>query len=113
MALLLAVAAVACSVFVWRSVVGPVELIHAIYDGDTARVRRLVASGVDVNGSKPDGFTPLMRAVSCPHPDPEIIRFLLAHGADVSQRDRNGRTAMDYARSTETEGLLQKGGGGR
>jgi hypothetical protein len=76
-------------------------LIPAIYDGEYNRVEAALSWGADVNGCKPDGFTPLMRAVSAPLQESkrDFVTLLLAHGAKVNQRDEKGLTALDYADS--------------
>lgn len=63
----------------------------------------LVEHGADVNGpvSKPDAWgstpiTPLMSAAF--DGDLEMVRFLLAHGADATMKGTEGKTALDLAR---------------
>lgn len=66
-------------------------LIHAIRIGDSSSVRHLLLEGVDPNFHMPaesdhgaflDQVTPLMVAVAAPKATAEIVRLLLAHGAD-------------------------------
>jgi len=62
---------------------------------DTARV--LLERGADPNAKGQQDATPLMMAVAAPRPDPELVRLLIDHGADISTHDRAGRTALDWA----------------
>jgi ankyrin repeat protein len=38
--------------------------------------------------------------------DPKMIRLLLEHRADPRRRDADGRTALDYARSSGDPALI-------
>lgn len=67
------------------------ELIRAIREGDVSRVEELLAGGLNPNFHVPedsvedpyqDEVTPLMIAVAAPRSTAEIVRLLLAHGAD-------------------------------
>ncbi|KAK2599167.1 hypothetical protein QQS21_005357 [Conoideocrella luteorostrata] len=95
--------------------------------GDTAIVKELLSRGADVAVTKEDGWTPLANAAMeghngllkellenggdvrqvTPHGpllcavagagNTEAVRLLLSHGADVSEADENGRTALQDA----------------
>jgi len=52
--------------------------------GKLPDVVHLVLEGTDVNARDSRGMTPLLFAVTGEHP--EIVRFLLEHGADVNAR---------------------------
>jgi ankyrin repeat protein len=73
------------------------ELLHAVYSGDQHLVERLLVRGWPVNGAKPDGFTPLMRASTMA--DREMVCLLLRHRADPNLRNHRGWTALMYAAS--------------
>jgi ankyrin repeat protein len=57
----------------------------------------LISKGADVNVQEDQGFraTPLHHAVHRDHRD--IVEILLAHGANIDIKDRNGRTPLYMA----------------
>src|SRR6185437_445246 len=60
-------------------------------------VKLLIDAGANVNARDTRGMTPLMLSISTDRPDPQIIRLLLAKGADTSVRSKRGETALDWA----------------
>lgn len=83
------------------------ELLHVVHDTcDVARCRQILDSGIDVNATTSKGCTPLMFAVmpnefgeqNVPQATLEMVRVLLACGADPTIVDSFGMTAADYAR---------------
>ncbi|MGX5660420.1 ankyrin repeat domain-containing protein [Castellaniella ginsengisoli] len=68
---------------------------------DTARM--LIEQGAIVNAPGPDGTTPLMMAALSGKPD--IVRLLLAHGADPTMFNAAHETAADWARKREHQSL--------
>lgn len=73
-------------------------LQSACMNGYAEIAAALIRHGADPNRVDPDsrdGMTCLMRAVSAG--SPELVRVLLTNGADVSMRDKQGRTAMDIS----------------
>lgn len=68
------------------------DLVHAAEEGDTSKVKKLLANGADVNAKQKDGVTPLMQAAW--KGQTEIAEMLLAKGADVNAKDKNGMTAL-------------------
>jgi ankyrin repeat protein len=85
--------------------VGPC-LEYAIYHSPLTFIRELVELGADVNPIHHDGFPPLHAALSCSHPQPgspgrpdvvEVLRLLLASGADPNQRGLNDWTPLHSA----------------
>ena len=81
-------------------------LVYAIYTSPLSFIRTLLDIGADPNAPADDGFPPLIAALSCtvevpgskPRSDvPEILRLLLARGADPNQRGINDYTALHMA----------------
>lgn len=70
---------------------GNTALIGAAWDADA--VLLLIRAGANVNAQSKKGFTPLINCA-----DPDVARVLLAHGADPSVRDAEGKTALEVAR---------------
>jgi hypothetical protein len=85
--------------------IGPC-LEYAIYHSPLAFIRTLLEIGADPNPTNHAGFPPLIAALSCSHPQPgapgrqdvlDILRLLLAFGADPNQRGLNDWTALHAA----------------
>lgn len=90
----------------------PPSLFRAILRDSVKDVKELLKKGADVNAASPSGRTPLIAAVQsgC---DPEIIRLLLAHKADVNRQDMYLSAALHYAAHfdrAEAAGLLLAAG---
>jgi uncharacterized protein len=65
-------------------------LIEAVKTGQLETVKELIASGVDVNESGEQGWTPLNWAAGQGHL--EIVKLLVANGADLFKVGRDRRT---------------------
>jgi hypothetical protein len=81
-------------------------LVYAIYHSPLAFIRTLLESGADPRAPADDGFPPLIAALICGRSEPgatrrtdvdEIVRMLLAFGADPNQRGINDYTALHMA----------------
>ena len=81
-------------------------LEYAIYHSPLSFIRTLLELGADPNPSEHAGFPPLIAALSCSRSQPgspgrpdviEILRLLLAHGADPDQRGINDYTPLHVA----------------
>lgn len=81
-------------------------LVYAIYHSPLAFVRTLLELGADPNAPADDGFPPLIAALGSTRGHPgapsrpdvdQIVRLLLAHGADPNQRGLNDYTALHMA----------------
>jgi hypothetical protein len=81
-------------------------LVYAIYHSPLAFIRTLLEAGADPRAPVDDGFPPLIAAIVCGRSQPgatrrtdvdEIVRLLLASGADPNQRGINDYTALHMA----------------
>jgi len=64
----------------------------------------------NVNKQDKEGYTPLMRAAFNSHD--EIVKLLLAKGADPKLKEKKGKTALDLAeenKCTAVVEILKKG----
>lgn len=83
-----------------RNRFGGVSVIPASERGHVDYVRRVVQTGISVNHVNDLGWTALLEAVILGDGGPrhqEIVRILVAAGADRSIADRNGVTALEHA----------------
>jgi Ankyrin repeats (3 copies) len=102
------------------------ELMRAAAQEDLKAVQRLLspptgagvnAPGVDalgVNALDQSGQTALILACRNPKANPEVVKALLAAGADVNLRSRTGYTALTWAQvrnNAEVIRLLRRAGG--
>ena len=100
-----------------RSESGATPLMLAASGGRTAIVKWLIEQGADVNAQDDVyGNSPLIWCLSARHPARiymAICRALLDAGASPSERAKDGRTALDWAkegRPPETLSLLEEYG---
>lgn len=71
-------------------------------------VKQELESGTEVNARRPyTGRTALMWAST--NPDPSMVEFLLAAGANPNEKDAEGRTPLTYANAATAELLLAAG----
>jgi uncharacterized protein len=83
-----------------RNRFGGLSVIPASERGHVEYVRRVVQTGIDVNHVNDLGWTALLEAVILGDGGPghqEIVRILMAAGADRSIADHNGVTALRHA----------------
>jgi hypothetical protein len=97
-------------------------LVYAIYHSPLAFIRALLEAGADPRAPADDGFPPLIAALTCSRSVPgatsrtdvdQIVRLLLASGADPNQRGINDYTALHMAvaeRNALAVQLLLEGG---
>lgn len=88
---------------------GWTPLQYAASKGHLETVKMLVANKALVNAPGPDGTTALMMAAFAG--DEEVVRYLLAHGADVTMVNLQRLDAADWARekgNTELAGKLEE-----
>jgi len=89
------------------------ELFEACHKGDIDKVIKLIQIPKIINIQNEKGWTPLIVAIY--HNNKNIIKILLANGADLSINNFNGTTPMMYAKNAystfkdrETIELLKK-----
>jgi ankyrin repeat protein len=66
--------------------------------GSTDLVKTLLDAGANVNVADVRGMTPLMLAIATDRQNADVIRTLIAKGADSSAKSLAGETALDWAR---------------
>ena len=89
---------------------GGLSVIPASERGHVDYVRRVVGTGIDVNHVNRLGWTALLEAVILGDGGPrhqEIVRILLAAGADRSLPDGDGVVALEHARSKGFEEIAK------
>lgn len=85
---------------------GQTALHRAIIFRDTNIAVYLInRSTIQVNRQDSEGRTPLMLAVV--YKNPRILKALLKQGADKSLQDAAGQTAIEYARKSKNEEILE------
>lgn len=72
-------------------------LIHAVSDGETSRVRALLAAGADVNATHDRGYTVFMSAASSMCRNVAVMRLLVEAGADALAITELGYNAFHAA----------------
>ena len=77
--------------------IGDTPLAFAVRYGQVGAVRLLLEAGADANHPGANGETPLRNAFYGESNGVEIVRLLLAHGADPDIKDRQGRTVRELS----------------
>ena len=72
-------------------------LVLAATYGSPELIKALLDAGANVNAQDMRGMTPLMLAVSSESQRPDVVRLLLARGADAKAVSLAGETAGDWA----------------
>jgi len=92
------------------------DLMLAAAQEDLKAAQRLLSteSSAEVNALDQTGQTALILACQNPKANPDVVKALIAAGADVSLRGRNGYTALTWAlarNNGEVTRLLRRAGG--
>lgn len=80
----------------------------SIAKGDIETVQKLISLGEDVN-QKSNGMTPVMYAAK--YNRTEILKLLIARGADLKTKSDKKMTAADYAKlhgATEAHAIIEE-----
>jgi len=91
-------------------------LMRAAVQGDVKTVHQLLASGnsASVNALDQGGQSALILACQNSKTNSDVVKALLAAGADVNLRSRNGYTALTWAlarNNSEVSHILRRAGG--
>ncbi|MDI3379527.1 ankyrin repeat domain-containing protein [Acinetobacter sp. V89_7] len=79
------------------------ELVYWASLGDTARVRQLLADGIDPNQSDEEGYSALQAAAENDHLD--VVKLLVSKGADISFKGQY--TALELAEMAQNAQIVQ------
>jgi ankyrin repeat protein len=90
---------------------GRTALMMAGPYGSTEIIRAFLDAHADVNARDIAGMTPLMFAVASENQDPEVIKMLLAAGADPKVKSTTGETVLDWAGKYGSPAILKLLGG--
>jgi ankyrin repeat protein len=76
-------------------------LLHAVHKNQPGSVAALLDAGATPDRATGSGMTPLMMAAG--YGSSEVVKVLLAHGANPAIRDADGAAAVDYALTGMTD----------
>ncbi|WP_151815310.1 ankyrin repeat domain-containing protein [Acinetobacter soli] len=79
------------------------ELVYWASLGNTARVRQLLADGIDPNQSDEEGYSALQAAAENDHLD--VVKLLVSKGADISFKGQY--TALELAEMAQNTQIVQ------
>lgn len=91
-----------------RDEIGRTPLMTAAKFGSLRMLDLLLSRGADVRHVDLHGRTALHWAATGEHSNPEIVRRLLAAGAERNRQNSDGLTAADYARRMKLPELLSE-----
>ncbi|HLJ51507.1 MAG TPA: ankyrin repeat domain-containing protein [Bryobacteraceae bacterium] len=82
---------------------GPIDLgamtplmLAVAFDSREA-VKVLLDAGANVNAKDMRGMTPVMLAIASDHNDPEVVKLLVSHGANLKVKSKVGEDAQTWA----------------
>ena len=90
---------------------GRTALMMAAPYGSAEMIRLFIDAHANVNARDVAGLTPLMFAVASENQDAEVVKTLLAAGADPKLQSTTGETALDWARKYGNPAILKLLGG--
>jgi ankyrin repeat protein len=76
----------------------------AVGEGEPGVVEILLEAGAGIDVADEEGITPLMEAVTVRSEN--LVRFLLAHGADVTLKDALGHNALWMAQKKKNRQIV-------
>lgn len=76
---------------------GTPVLILAVNAGQSDLVKKLVEAGADINARREAYFKSTVLMEAGVRNDPELVQWLLDHGADISMQDALGDTPLNWA----------------
>ena len=79
------------------------ELVYWASLGNTARVRQLLADGIDPNQSDEEGYSALQAAAENDYLD--VVKLLVSKGADISFKGQY--TALELAEMAQNTQIVQ------
>ena len=79
------------------------ELVYWASLGNTARVRQLLADGIDPNQSDEEGYSALQAAAESDYLD--VVKLLVSKGADISFKGQY--TALELAEMAQNTQIVQ------
>ena len=83
-----------------------IQALHAAVAGRSFEaVKLVVEGGAPVNAKQQEGWAPLHEAVH--QRNEELVRYLLAHGADPKQQNDAGKSAIGIAADQDDAALLE------
>jgi len=71
------------------------DLLYAVMAGDIEKVKKIIASGIDINCKDTSGNTPLILAASYGHD--KILELLIAKGTDLYMKNNSSTNALGFA----------------
>lgn len=71
-------------------------------------IKVLLDAGAKVDALDVRKMTPLMAAIATDHADPRVVKMLLDRGADPNRKDREGLSAVDWARKFNAPSILRE-----
>jgi ankyrin repeat protein len=78
---------------------------YSARDGNLAALTTFLEQGMDIEIVDDWHFTPLIHA--CIGADEEVVRFLIAEGANINARDRDGSTPLTWATIYQNEEIIE------